>query len=231
MHLTYDFRDQNGNAMTPDPVTQASAITAVAEWNSFKGTTGVQIDPSPAMSGSYTPSTLQGAIHFQITSDNSTAGPAGGCASAEVPAQTIHYNSTFQLAASNHPSIGAFILAHEIGHILGLNDVGTNNPGYSTIMNNPVPAQLPAACLNPNVPTTTVQQGDATKMSACPNGAKMYQRQQLRSIQTDSTPVVTSSVSSSNSYPNCSYTYATVYFYVDGELDSAALYPVSVFCH
>lgn len=100
-------------------------------------------------------------MQIQLTTDSS--GNTGGCASYSSVTGRIYYGATFQQAANN--GNGTTIMSHELGHSLGLADGGTS-PNPPSIMNNPSNSP-PAACTNPVVPTTTVQQSDAAAIPSC----------------------------------------------------------------
>jgi hypothetical protein len=149
IHITYSFSE----ASVPD--TSKSAIqNAIGQWNSKSGSTGVFFDPSPAGSS--------GDLEFK-RSDNPD--DTGGCAAYRPSSARVFYGTDWETRAGNQTA-GATVVAHELGHYLGLDEAGVN-PSNSTIMNNPAVVPGVNTCINGTVPTTTVQPSDATKSGSC----------------------------------------------------------------
>ena len=150
-----------------------------------------------------------------------------GCASYKPASSRVYYGETFMKAAQVL-STGTTILAHELGHALGLLDGGTN-PNPPSIMNNPSNS-LPGGCTAPVVPTTTVQSGDATTIPVCTRAARtklnLQNANEHRAVQYNTT----TPYSYYTYTPVCTYTYYTENFYVDGEFDSSSQYLYGVSC-
>jgi len=219
VHTTYAFVDSSGNSVTPDPTVAAAMASAAAEWNGQKGTSNIELDPLPA-------GQAVSSANIQVKATTDASGATGGCAAYSPSTSRISYGQTF-LQAAQSLSVGTTILAHELGHALGLADGGTN-PSPPSIMNNPSNA-LPGACTSPQVPTSTVQSNDASEVAVCRVAARnslaiQNQREGITtSPNNDPTPVYTF-------HPTCTYIYSTEYFYVDGELDSTEPYVSSYTC-
>lgn len=150
IHVTYSFNNPNISA------TAKKAIeNAFAQWNNKSGTTRVIFEQAaPGASGD---------IEFKFSSNiNET----GGCAGYSPTTGRVYYSPEWETRAANSESAGATVMAHELGHFLGLDEAGTN-PGTPTIMNNPVVVPGVNTCINGTVPTTTVQDSDAVKSSTC----------------------------------------------------------------
>jgi hypothetical protein len=92
------------------------------------------------------------------------------CAAYDPNDDRVHYNSGFEQRAQNSSDDGATVIAHELGHFLGLDEGGTA-PSQATIMNNPV-VDPTTTCPSATVPTKTVQSSDATKAHQCTNNAQ-----------------------------------------------------------
>jgi hypothetical protein len=149
IHVTYSFSEPNV------PNTSKAAIeNAIGQWNTKSSSTGVIFDPAPA--GSFAD------LEFK-RSDNPD--DTGGCAAYRPASARVFYGADWETRAAN-TAAGATVIAHELGHYLGLNEAGTNPPN-PTIMNNPVVIPGQNTCLNGTVPTTTVQASDATKSGSC----------------------------------------------------------------
>jgi hypothetical protein len=149
IHVTYGINDPNVSADEKKAVE-----SAIGQWNGVKDSTNVIFDPAPA--GAHID------LEFNPNDDTSVTGL---CAAYDPGAARVHYNSAWGARATNNYSAGATVMAHEIGHYLGLGEGGTN-PSSPTIMNNPVVGPN-TTCQNATVPTTTVLAGDGTKAGAC----------------------------------------------------------------
>jgi len=215
VHVTYAFVDSSGNAMTPDTNVAAAFAAATQEWNGFTSTTNVAFNPLatqlPVSSAN---------IQIQLTSNTQNN---GGCASYNPSTSRLYYGSTFQSAASSL-STGTLILAHELGHSLGLDDAGTN-PSPPSIMNNPSNA-LPGGCTAPQVPTTQVQKSDASTATLCTSRGRVY----LQHDGVTSSIINTDPLTFTTGSPACSYTYETVNFYVDGVYSGSEDFIAAAFC-
>lgn len=222
VHVTFDFIDSSGNFMTPDANVLASANAAIAEWNALSGTTNVQFDPLP--SG-------QAATAADLQIELVTDGSDSGCAKYTPADSRIHYASTFIQSATGSNDTGRLILAHELGHTLGLDDMGTA-PLAPTIMNNPS-NPLPGACTSPNIQTTHVQQSDANQVPSCSSTARAYMKQMDQRLN------MTQRIDGSNPQTfttppppqTCVYTYYTVKYFVNGQYDSSQDFVESVSCY
>lgn len=204
--------------MVPDSATSAAVSSAVQEWNAFSGTTEVQFVASP--NGT---SPASANIQFELTTDS--ASTDGNCAMYNANTGRIYYGPLFKQAANN--GNGATIIAHELGHAMGLADGGTS-PSPPSIMNNPSNPP-PGGCTNPVVPTSQVQPNDATAAGAC--RADTLSREAQLNQRSSIGPPYQSITSTTVSPPEtCTYDYETVYFYVDGQLDSTELEIVGVSC-
>ena len=149
IHITYSFSEANISN------TSKSAIeNALGQWNSKSGSTGVVFDPAPA--GSF------GDVEFKRSTDPADT---GGCAAYRPATSRVYYSAEWETRAAN-VAAGATVIAHELGHFLGLNEAGVN-PANPTIMNNPVVPPGGNSCLDGTVATTTVQASDATKSGSC----------------------------------------------------------------
>lgn len=219
IHASYAFVDSGGNAMTPTATVGSSAANALSEWNAFSSTTGVQFDPLPSNQAASTAD-----LQFQSTTDTS----AGGCAAFSAGPNRIYYGSTF-LSISN-VSTGTTIFAHELGHQLGLADGGTN-PSPTSIMNNPSNA-LPQGCTSPQIPTSTVQPTDASKIPSCRQAALAYVKSvELKLKETTKVNPNPFYDVTTNGPTTCTYTYYTVNYYVDGEYDSSEQFLAGYSCN
>jgi hypothetical protein len=149
IHVTYSFSE----ASVPN-TTKSAIENAIGQWNSKSGSTGVVFDPAPAGTS--------GDLEFK-RSDNSD--DTGGCAAYRPASARVFYGADWETRAAN-AAAGATVIAHELGHYLGLGEAG-ENPSNPTIMNNPVVIPGQNTCINGTVPTTTVQASDATKSGSC----------------------------------------------------------------
>jgi hypothetical protein len=150
IHITYGFADASSNAV------KSAAAAAFAQWNGMSNTTKVVFEPVP----------VGGSPDIQFKPSENEA-KTKGCAGYSPDSDRIYFSPGLDQAAQFSTSAGATIIAHEIGHFLGLDEAGTN-PSSPTIMNNgsgtPGTTCLQAA---QNVPTTTVQSSDAAKVPSC----------------------------------------------------------------
>jgi hypothetical protein len=147
IHVKYGFFDSN-----IDNEAKAAIENALAQWNAESSSTGVVFElagPGESVDLQFTPST-----------DISNT---GGCAGFRSASGRIYYSPDWELRANSNVAAGATIMAHELGHYLGLDDAG-ENPSTPTIMNNP-PSN--SDCQTATVPTTTVQHTDATQAGGC----------------------------------------------------------------
>jgi hypothetical protein len=149
IHITYSISDPDISA------DEKKAIeSAIGQWNALKSSTGVVFDPAPAG--------RSGDLEFTPSTDTDLT---GGCAGYDPGTKRVNYSPEWEQRANSSFDRGATVIAHEIGHVLGLDDAGTNPPN-PTIMNNPV-AGPTTTCQNATVPTTTVQAGDGKAAGAC----------------------------------------------------------------
>ena len=150
IHVTYSFNNPNISATAKKAI-----ANAIAQWNNKSGTTKVVFEP--AAPGAF------GDLEFKpSTNVNDT----GGCAGYSPTTGRVYYSPDWETRAANSESGGATVIAHELGHYLGLDEAGSN-PNTPTIMNNPVVVPGVNTCINGTVPTTTVQDSDAVKSSTC----------------------------------------------------------------
>jgi len=155
IHVTYSFNNSNISA------TAKKAIeNAIAQWNNKSGTTGVVFEQAPQGSS--------GDIEFKPSTNVSET---GGCAGYKPSTGRVYYSPDWETRAANSESRGATVIAHELGHYLGLDEAGTN-PSTPTIMNNPVVVPGTNACIDGTVSTPTVQDSDAVKSSTCITAAR-----------------------------------------------------------
>jgi hypothetical protein len=149
IHITYSFSESNLST------TSKSAFDkAIGQWNSKSGSTGVFFDPAPAGSS--------GDVEFKRSTEPADT---GGCAAYRPATSRVYYGAEWETRAANVTD-GAAVIAHELGHFLGLDEAGVN-PANPTIMNNPVVPPGGNPCLNGTVTTKTVQASDATKSGTC----------------------------------------------------------------
>lgn len=147
IHVTYSFNDPNISSQA-----RAAIQNAISQWNSQSNSTRVVFEQ--AQPGQF------GDLDF-TPSDNTDN--TGGCAGYNPDTARVYYSPAWQQRAQTSASSGATVIAHEIGHYLGLDEAGIN-PSQPTIMNNLAPS---ASCQSGTVPTTTVQPNDATKAGSC----------------------------------------------------------------
>ena len=149
IHVTYSFNDPSISQ------TAKKAIeNAITQWNNKSGTTKVVFDLAPQGSS--------GDLEFKASTNSADT---GGCAGYKSATGRVYYSPEWETRAFNSESAGATVIAHELGHYLALDEAGTN-PSTPTIMNNPQ-AGPGITCENATVPTTTVQDSDATKSNSC----------------------------------------------------------------
>ena len=149
IHITYGVSDPNIST------NELKAIEdGFAQWNSQRASTGVVFDLAPP--GTHVD------LEFVPNSDTNVTGL---CAAYDPASARVHYNPAWEDRANNNPAAGATVMAHEIGHYLGLSDAGIN-PSSPTIMNNPLVGSS-TTCESAYVPTTTVQGSDATTAGSC----------------------------------------------------------------
>jgi hypothetical protein len=146
IHITYGFSTTVSN-----PKVKMAFEKAIAQWNGLKDSTGVVFDSAPAGTTPDLDLTFSGA-----------ADENRSCAFYKPNDENrIRYGTNLDQAInSSGVDYGATVFAHELGHVLGL-DEATSTPSCRTIMNNP----LFGIC--GNVATTTVQSADAIKAKEC----------------------------------------------------------------
>lgn len=159
IHVTYRFVDASGNATTPPAHVLSAVEAAIQQWNNRTSTTRVVIEPAQ-------PNAIP-TLEFMPSQDPEKTGL---CAGYDPELDRVHYNSGFEQRAQNSTNDGATVIAHEIGHFLGLEEAGTS-PSQATIMNNPVVGPN-TTCPSATVPTNTVQTGDASNAFQCVNAAQ-----------------------------------------------------------
>jgi len=143
LHVTVSYN--GGEEGAPDATVLRLMQEAVAEWNSYKCTTGVQFDPAGI--GSAT-------LEFVYTTSEADA---GGCAVYDASTTRIFHGENFKLRVQQLGDAQArAVFKHELGHFLGLDH--TTSP--ATIMNQG------ANCLSP-ITVTFVQPSDAQKVASC----------------------------------------------------------------
>ena len=153
LHITYQFVDEYGNAAQPTQSVRDAFLAAINDWNSKSGTTRVVFEPAP-------PGT---AGDIQFTPNPNLSDP---CAAYSPTTERIYYNpSGFTEAAEARPYYAAGVIAHELGHFLGLYEAGVD-PATPTIMNNPV-VHPGDRCKDLFVPTIYVQGNDASRVNSC----------------------------------------------------------------
>ena len=159
IHVTYAFVDSAGNPATPPTAVGTAVTKAVNQWNGVTSTTHVVFEPAPAGTSA--------TIQFKQSSDPEETGL---CAAYRPSDDRINYNAAQEQRSANNSDDGATVFAHELGHVLGLDEAGTN-PTNATIMNNPFVGPT-TTCESATVPTKTVQAGDANQGYNCVNSAQ-----------------------------------------------------------
>jgi len=147
--VTYSFNDPNTSTADKNAI-----LNAIGQWNGVSSTTKVTFDAAQPPDS--------GTIEFKQSDDPAQT---GGCAAFRPGSGRVYYSAGWQQRAQNSTAAGATVVAHELGHFLGL-DEGGINPAQPTIMNNPDVGPN-TTCENATVPTTTVQASDATKAGNC----------------------------------------------------------------
>jgi hypothetical protein len=182
IHVKYGFVDSN-----IDTESRAAIENAIAQWNAQSASTGVVFDVAGP--------TEFADLEFKPSTDTLDT---GGCAGFRAATGRIYYSPDWETRANNSVAAGATVIAHELGHFLGLDDAGVNPP-TPTIMNNPSNPD----CQTATVPTTTVQHTDATQAGGC-----------ISSVRPTPTPTPTPSPQTcANKCPNPSqYPPAYCYF-------------------
>lgn len=142
-HINVDY--EGGSEGVPSATMERLMKEAVAEWNSFSCTTGVEFDPAPIG---------QADLDFAFTNDETST---LGCAAYNPAAIRIWWGPNLQarLASLGEDQTRA-AFKHELGHFLGLGH--TTSP--ATIMNQ-VPDCSTAAVI------ISVQMADAQKAASC----------------------------------------------------------------
>ncbi|HYX71187.1 MAG TPA: M57 family metalloprotease, partial [Nitrososphaera sp.] len=110
IHVTYSFAD--ANLATPE---RNAILNAISQWNGGSASTKVQFDLAPAGTSS--------DLEFKPSNDPSQT---GGCAGYLSTTGRVYYSPEWQQRAQNSAAAGATVIAHELGHFLGLADAGTN---------------------------------------------------------------------------------------------------------
>jgi hypothetical protein len=151
IHVTYSFNDPNMSQASKD-----SIVNALTQWNNVSGSTTVAFSEA-------SPGTFSDLEFKPSTNTNET----GGCAGYGHAAGRVYYSPEWEQRAQNSATAGATVIAHEIGHYLGLAEAGVN-PSPPTIMNNP----SSGTCQTATVPTTTVLAADGTKAGGCITAAR-----------------------------------------------------------
>jgi hypothetical protein len=160
IHVKYRFRDADGNAITPDSAMQAAMEQGAGRWNTRTGTTNVVFEAAG-------PNDYADLIVIPSSDPNKSL----GCGAVDPLLGYLYYDPSLVTAAQSSVSNAATVIAHELGHFLGLDDAGVN-PTTPTIMNNPGPG---STCTNFTVPTTTPTEADATKAKECAQAARLAQ--------------------------------------------------------
>lgn len=211
IHVTYTLDNQ---------AYAVNVANAVDQWNQQSSMTGVEFDPAPSGVTADLP------IKF-----DSSGAETQGCAAYDPGKITLFYGTSWENSLTP-----TGILAHELGHFLGLDDAGSNPP-QATIMNN---AESPTCNLQPGQ-TSTVQVADATSVPLCRNVVHTY----MNTLQM--AQAVFNAQRNTNQYTTlvyppyppvppytqtllCQYTYSTVNFYVDGAYDSSEQFVDSISC-
>jgi len=212
IHITYSLDDQS---FAPE------VANAIDEWNQYSSISGVELDLVPP----------GGTADLPIKFDSSGA-ETGGCASYDPAKVTLFYGTAWESSLTPQA-----IIAHELGHALGLEDAGSGPP-QATIMNN---AETPACSLVQGQ-TTTVQTVDAQSIGTCRTVEHSYMKglqkaqavfdaqRNTNSYTTLVYPPYPPVPSGDNQVYQCTYTYSTVNFYVDGVYDSSEQFVDQISC-
>lgn len=213
IHITYSVDDQSF----------ATEVASAADmWNAVSGTTRVKFDPAPVGT----------KVDLPITFDSAGA-VTGGCAAYVPSKMSVMYGSQWKTSLTP-----AAVIAHELGHFLGLADAGVA-PSSPTIMNNISSADN---CWFPPSTTTTPQTVDAVTSPMCRALSQHYLKELQKTQAVFDAQRARSTVSSwiYPPYPPppyvssqpwyCMYTYSTVNFYVDGQYDSSEQFVDGVTC-
>lgn len=150
IHVTYSFNDPNISDASKNAI-----LNSLGQWNSFSSTTKVVFEAA-------SPGSIADLEFKASTNDDDTQ----GCAGYDPNTGRVYYSPAWEQRSANSESDGATVIAHELGHYLGLEEAGPN-PANATIMNNPVVTPGVTTCENATVPTTTVQASDASKSATC----------------------------------------------------------------
>jgi hypothetical protein len=150
IHVTYSLNDPNISQTSKDAI-----VNAIAQWNNQSGSTKVVLEPAAAGSA--------GDLEFKASTN---VDETGGCAGYRHTTGRVYYSPDWEQRAAGSQSAGATVIAHELGHYLGLDEAGTNPPA-PTIMENPAVIPGVTTCQNAVVATTTVQATDGTKSGTC----------------------------------------------------------------
>ena len=100
VHITYQFVDGSGNSSAPTQAVRTAFESAINDWNSKSGTTGVVFEPAPPGN----------AGDLQFMPEANTSDP---CASYSPVTERVYYNASgFQEAAQARPIFAAEIVKH-----------------------------------------------------------------------------------------------------------------------
>src|ERR1051326_4268169 len=143
VHVTVNY--QGGSQAVPNTVTTRLMKEAVAEWNSFKCTTGVVFDDSPG--GSAT-------LEFVYESDDSDT---GGCAAYRPSVGRIYHGPSLQSRLANLGEADTeAVFKHELGHFLGLADISS-----------PLDLMNQGEDCTTSITLRSIQLADAQKVASC----------------------------------------------------------------
>jgi hypothetical protein len=153
IHITYGF------AEAPSEAVKNSVSTGFSQWNGVSGATKVVFEAA-----------VPGALPDLEFKSSDSANKTGGCAGYRQATDRVYYSPGFQQAAQASTSAGATMIAHEIGHFLGMDEAGSN-PSTPTIMNN---GSGSVSCLDSaqNVTTKAVLPIDGTAAGGCVQQAR-----------------------------------------------------------
>jgi hypothetical protein len=187
IHVKYATLDAAGNRATAGSPVNAAIQDGTAKWNSLKQTTGVIFEPAAQ---NETPNiTFAPSSSYLFT---------GGCASMAPTSGTGYWSTEFEQLATSAPANASAIIAHELGHFLGLYEAGFN-PMLPTIMNN----GLSCTPEGSDTPTKSPLLNDASVAQVCTKKARDMQPVTLQSGGT---------VSNANAFTMCN-DYYDVYIY------------------